>query len=400
MKVLTYRYKTYNKLKFLRLERDKTEELYQSKLQFFTNISHEFRTPLTLITAPIDKLEATETDSDRKFILSLMKKNSQRLLRLINQILDLRRIDRGGLKLNISEGNLIDTLNDIFISFNEFSVVKNIDFNFEYDKGYNIFYDKEIINHCIYNLLSNAFKFTPENGAIKLKVYQTKLNSKNYLSLEISDTGIGISNEDIDKIFDRFYMHQNSKSFSQGSGIGLHLVKELVELHKGVIIVKSNIGQGTTFIIYIPLDYDVYQESDYCESALFLDVDKENNKFTYPDKLVINDNINQTEKKSDNKKKSKTILIVDDESDIVMYLKHALESKYNILTASDGVQGLEIVKSNYVDLILTDVMMPRMTGIELCTIIKNDLALCRIPVIILTAKNVLSSQLDGLGAGR
>ena len=133
--------------------------------------------------------------------------------------------------------------------------------------------------------------------------------------------------------------------------------------------------------------------------ALFLDVDKENNKFTYPDKLVINDNINQTEKKSDNKKKSKTILIVDDESDIVMYLKHALESKYNILTASDGVQGLEIVKSNYVDLILTDVMMPRMTGIELCTIIKNDLALCHIPVIILTAKNVLSSQLDGLGAG-
>ena len=219
---MTYRTSTYNKLKYARLKRDKNEELYQLKLQFFTNISHEFRTPVTLISNPIERLLNIEDDKEKRYLLSIMKRNSDRLLKLINQILDLRRLDNNGFNLNVESLDINSEIEDIFLSFKYEAEKRDIDYkmNNSFVQTKLLYFDKDIFNKVLYNIISNAFKYTPNYGEININIYDKNYNGEFYLAIDIVDTGIGISKDNIDKIFNRFYQCKDNERSNCGSEIG------------------------------------------------------------------------------------------------------------------------------------------------------------------------------------
>lgn len=360
-------------------EQQQKEELDQMKFRFFTNISHEFRTPLTLILTPLETLIKQQDDSMLKKKLESIYQNAYKLLSLVNQLLDFRKLEMKGEKAVFTTGNIIQFAKDIFIQFRELAITRNIDFKIDTPVDYLLInYDQDMMYKIINNLLSNAFKFTPKDGQIQLRLDKAVKNDKEYLTIEVSDTGCGIEEKDVPHIFERFYQIKEDNA-PTGSGIGLHLVKEYIKLHDGDITVSSLVNSGSTFTIYLPVDLPKTSDTKQPEE----------------EKDVINEVISDTKEK-DNRKK---ILVVEDNEEFRNYLTEQLGESYSVIEAGDGEQAEELIVSEYPELIISDLMMPKMDGIELCQRVKSNIETSHIPFILLTAKTSDEAKMDGYEAG-
>lgn len=383
------------------LKRIHDEELAQAKLRFFTDISHEIRTPLTLVISPLLKLIQEDNDTSRSYIYQLMYKNANRILRLINQLLDIRKIDRKQMKLRVQEINVISFVSDIIESFLPLSESKGISIEFISSGRIPdmVWLDVDFMDKIIYNLLSNAFKFTPRGGKIKVNL---QLSENDRLRLSVEDTGCGIPQSLIGYIFDRFYQVSDTKDIklreTLGSGIGLNLTKMLVELHHGNIWVKSKEGEGSLFAIEIPYLRQSYPESEQShipteytssysmESINILLDDLEKNKEGNTDR--------------DNTKSHKfSILIVEDNTDIRDMLKQELQQHFKIMESANGKEGYELAAAHQPDLIITDIMMPVMSGLDMTRRLRNNKNTRQIPIIMLTAKTTSADSIEGVQAG-
>lgn len=369
-----------------RIEFSKNEEIHQSKLQFFTGISHEFRTPLTLIIDPLEKLISERLDKDTvKKYHNLMHRNAKQLLLLINQLLDFRKLESGHLSLNMQESDIIAFVKTAAASFESRAKDRNIHFVVQSSlNSLNTRFDMAKMNMVLNNLLSNAFKFTPNGGEIVLNV--AILNEENKtLVIKLSDTGMGISEEEQEKVFDIFYQSTSSVSQQEGSGIGLALTKELVELHGGEIILESKVGQGTTFTVFLP----VSEEEDEPKNESF-----QQDFFVQEESRQMNSA--QSTDSSDN---LPLLLIVDDNDDIRNYIALNFSKEYRIILATNGSEGFLLATETIPDLIISDVMMPVMNGLEFCSKLKSDERTSHIPVILLTARQSDESKLEGYETG-
>ena len=370
------------------------EEMDKMKSNFFANISHEFRTPLTLILGPIKQISERLKDNKTKNELNIAYNNAGKLLRLVNQLLDLSKVESGNMKLQAVPQNIVSVIKVLIISFSPYAERKKIKLKFDSTEEEIIAYiDKEKIEKIVTNILSNAFKFTPEGGIIELKLS----NNLEYVNISIRDTGIGIPKEKISKIFDRFYqVDETNKKEYEGTGIGLALSKELIELHKGKIKIESTEGEGSIFTISISLSKKLYTEEEICNSVKSNKVDTdlipESRFFEATKKEKIDANmIIETEQP--------ILLLVEDNSDVRSYIRENLEKEYTVLEAVDGEDGLKKSIEHIPDLIISDIMMPKMDGFQLCKKLKTDERTSHIPVILLTAKAAIQDKIEGFETG-
>lgn len=390
-----------NELKQERLEKEKIEEINSLKLKLFTNISHDFRTPLTLIIGPLERMiKKKDGNSFVQKQHETMYRNASVLLQLINQLLDFRKSESGKLKLKASKNNIVSFVENIKKSFEELADYRGIEYTFKTaDSEIGIWFDVVNLKKVIFNLLSNAFKFTPDNGEIKIKVSTVKKNEQKYVKIEIEDTGKGIPKKNIKYVFDRFYQverEENARS-GTGTGIGLALAKSVIELHKGSIKVKSIENEGTSFSILLPFGKNhlekeqiIKEHKELEEIGIYEDILvnslKEKAQIVLPKKIEIDENI-------------PTLLIVEDNNEVRAFVKQIFENNHNILEAENGKVALDIAKNNSIDLIISDVMMPIMNGIELCENIKTNVITSHIPVLLLTAKTSQDSLKEGYKTG-
>ncbi|WP_188771322.1 response regulator [Emticicia aquatilis] len=375
------------KLTFNIEQNNRLKELDNLKTTFFTNISHELRTPLTLITGPFQQL-AEKYPSER--LIPLIQRNTDRLLTLINQLLDISKLEAGQMRPEISEQNITKYFRTLTSSFTSLAESRGIKFEIEFDKKDTYGYiDKDKTDKIITNLLSNAFKFTPIDGSVKIS---TKFDTSEQLMIvEVSDTGIGIEPEKLSKIFDRFFQVDDSHNRRfEGTGIGLALVKELVEVLKGQITVKSQKNIGTTFTTKLPIDFATWKEY-IIENADNLISEKTNFTNNNSEKInsaggtcIENDNI---------------LLVVDDNEDIRTYIRSIFEKEYKIVEAVNGKDGVEKARTQIPDIIISDLMMPEMDGFEFCKILKADEKTSHIPIVMLTAKANVESRIEGFQLG-
>ncbi len=391
-----------NELKLRDLEAKKIREIENMKSRFFTNLSHEFRTPLMLIKGPVEQLLSGNNVNQSEQV-KLIQRNSEKLQNLIDQLLELSQLEAATIQLKAKKENIVSIVRGIYSSFTALAHRKNIDLNFNSIKDDIITWiDRDKFEKVLNNLLSNAFKFTPDNGKINIEILITSSDNQDYSTISIKDSGIGIPEEKIDKIFDRFYQVDDStKRAYSGSGIGLSLVKELVDLHKWKIFVNSNIGIGTEFILQIPLDEDYLSGSQKVfEKNLVVDYD--GGPLTHSvSKTNGEDNFNLKGSNSTklNLQKKATLLIVEDSADVRIYLNDILKDEYNLIVSENGERGLSEALEKLPDLIISDVMMPIMDGIEFCKNIKSDWRTAHIPVVLLTAKASAESKIEGLETG-
>lgn len=402
--ILQERFKEKQAVKFERDKRIQEEILHDKKLQFFTNISHEFRTPLTLILNPIqDLLKDTKLklpfSADEK--LQIIKKNADRLNRLINELMDFRKLKSNKISLKSENVDIVSFVSDVVGHFKEEASHRKIDLVFENNQErFSSYLDKEMIEKVLFNIISNAFKVTPDNG--KIIVSTQKLQRRKYLKLfnseksveafemKIKDTGAGLNKRELTKIFERFYqLNKLNKGYYGSTGIGLEVVKDFVELHKGIISVSSKVKEGTQFTVTLPLVTKYYEVSEEIKDDELTD--------TIIDSQVIN--VPENEILSEIDKKSYTVLIVEDNIELSNYLKSSLSNYYKVITASNGKNGLDKAISKLPDIILTDVVMPEMDGIDFCKSIKTNLKTSHIPLLMLTAKSMVEDKIKGIDSG-
>lgn len=393
-----------NQLKHERLEKERIKEVNQMKLRFFTNISHDFRTPLTLIIGPLERILSKKGGND--FIQrqhEIMYRNANVLLQLINQLLDFRKSESGRLQLKASKNNIVPIVRDIKLSFEELAKARQINYTFTTSSNdIQVWFDKVNLNKIVFNLLSNAFKFTPNNGEISITVStivnkRKKDNSRGFLKLEINDNGKGIPKKDVDFVFERFYQSGKDESTQSGTGIGLSLTKSLVELHYGTIEVKSKEGKGTLFIVLLPLGKNHLSENEISletNESLATDLCY----FDQPTNF-IKDRIEADDYETTVDATKSTLLLVEDNFEVRALIKNIFQNDLNVLEAENGEIALKIAIQNTVDLIISDVMMPLMDGIEFCEKIKTNILTSHIPVILLTAKTSKESQTTGFTTG-
>ena len=387
---------------------EKVKLVNQLRLRFFTNISHEFRTPLTLIIDPLEQLmKNMKTDANTQNTLNIINRNAQRLLHLINQLLYFRRIETGKLKLNVSKGNLQVFLHGIFESFKDLAEHQKINYRFiETEINEETWFDAEKVENVFYNLLSNAFKNTPTSGSITLKV--EKINedwddciAAPFVAISVIDTGRGISEEHMPHIFNRFYkdVESGKQTDFTSSGIGLALTYEIIQALNGEIKVQSQPRKGSTFTVCIPYSKKRYESDQINETNVPAEINIEGRINVLTEHIVArNTNYELDEVTSGNKTKP-TILIVEDNFDLRSFLLQTLRSEYRVLGAENGKIGLEMAKKYSPELIVSDVMMPVMDGIELCSRLKKNIQTSHIPIILLTAKNMVESWIEGLETG-
>ena len=390
-KTVANRIRLRNELKISHIEKEKSEELTQIKLRYFTNISHELLTPLTIIMLQIDSLRNKNTSDSSQF--DLMKDNVIRLKRLIQQILVFRKTESGNMKLKIRQNDIIAFVNNICKSnFKPLVTQKKINFSIDVEhESYMAYFDPDKLDKIIYNLLSNAFKHTQKGGHIAVKISFIQRNEDTIMRLSVSDTGDGIAEKDVPHIFKRFYISSSSDQ-SQSHGIGLALTNDLLQIHKGSIEVKSQLGEGAVFTIEIPVSKSIYTEEELSE--------EENLPIDLPDMNEVI--ISETEINADNEviiKEDSTVLIVEDNLELQDLIVDNFSSRYNVLKADNGLKALEVLRDNEVDLIISDVMMPEMDGLTFCKIVKNDIATSHINVLMLTAKNSTEDRIDCYNAG-
>ncbi len=379
--------RTEQRLNFNLAQNTRLKELDNLKTRFFTNISHEFRTPLTLLVGPIDDLK---NKYPQEGIISVMQRNIQRLQSLINQLLDLSKLEAGEMKINFQEVDLSQFLGQLFASFESLAQSKNIIFNYSQSHLTQLAkFDLDKLEKIITNLLSNAFKFTPKNGRISVRVEY----EKNQVFLKIQDFGIGISPERLSHIFDRFYqvdessLHDGTQPFQEGTGIGLSLVKELVDLLKGEIEVESSVGEGTSFTLTLP--FESIQNLSKSASKF---VSKNHSEMVYNELQSLNGHEVELDSQS-------VMLVVEDNPDLRNYIRSIFENQFRLVTAVDGQEGLMQAFEHIPDIIISDLMMPKLDGFGFCERIKSDERTNHIPVIMLTAKASIADKLIGLSKG-
>lgn len=408
-----------HELSIQRMEAEKMHEVDQLKSRFFANISHEFRTPLTLLLGPLDKLMAEPAYAQERSLFSMMQRNAQRLLHLINQLLDLSRLEAGRMKADVKAGAIVPFLKSIGLSFTPLAERQQISYHFQYPNDHPVVYfDADKLEKIITNLLSNAFKFTPTGGCItfsaQLHAAEKSITTPvqkpqdaadlSLLELKVEDSGVGMTEEQLAHVFHRFYQADDSQQGIEGSGIGLSLVRELVELYGGEVTATSKAGEGSCFTVKLPLWQASFAEiivdqqttangkeqllpsaaSGYESNGKSIDED------TPPDGAA------PEEAPLDG---APLILIVEDNADVRAFIRENLQAVYQLMEAADGVQGYQQATEQIPDLILSDVMMPKMDGVELCAKLKADEKTAHIPVILLTAKASGGDKIEGLKTG-
>jgi len=384
-------------LEFERKEKERIEELNQVKLRFFTNISHEFRTPLTLILGQIEVLMQMDLGTTIYNRILRIYKNAWHMRNLISELLDFRKQEQGYLKLKVEEQNLVTFTRQIYMCFYEYAQKKEITYRFDnVEETISVWFDSKQLQKVIFNLLSNAFKYTPNKGSIRVEVRM--LASQAIVS--VCDTGVGIPEEHISKIFERFYQTDNSSSFTLGTGIGLALAKGIMNMHHGKIDVESTVGKGTKFTLSLPLGNRHFSDEEMTtvesrESVIIseavpmlpfeqiMDVEEEKTK--------VQENIKEEDKP--------IILLVDDNEELLSMLEDLFLPIYKVYIAHDGREGLEMARQIQPDLIISDVMMPEMSGKELCYKIKTNVELSHISVVLLTAQTSVEYVVEGLMFG-
>jgi ligand-binding sensor domain-containing protein/signal transduction histidine kinase/DNA-binding response OmpR family regulator len=399
-------------LQLKELEEAKKEEVHQLQLQFFTNISHEFRTPLTLLLGPLEKLIGNSSQPEQSRTYQLMHRNATRLMNLINELMDFRKAESGVLKLNVSPGNASVFMNEIMDEFGLWAEQKHINFTLQnYDLGgKEVYFDRQLLEKILLNLINNAFKYTNDGGQITVKLffderkfkpsYQNELKITNtyqarqYMYILVADTGIGISAESIKYLFQRYY---RITSTHLGSGIGLAFVKTLTLLHKGSINVYSERNKGTEILIALPVS-----EADYSANERWISDNKpvllESVTTGGPHPTEYNE-IKEQPGAARTNITARYILLVEDNTELRTFLKEILGGVYQIIEAKDGVEGLAMALETSPNMIISDVMMPNMNGIELCKLIKREEQTKHIPFILLTAKDSLEAKLEGIESG-
>jgi signal transduction histidine kinase/ligand-binding sensor domain-containing protein/DNA-binding response OmpR family regulator len=376
-----------------KLQAQQQHELDNSKLKFFTNISHEFKTPLTLIMSPLEGLLKIEEIEEKRKQLNLIHRNAQKLFHLINQLMEFRKIELGKLDINETSGDLVLFLNSIFEAFKEVATQKNINYAFYSNLRHAyLLFDHDKLDKIIYNLLSNAFKFTPQHGIINFHVtFSQVANNKQSLKIMIKDTGAGIAENDKEHIFDRFYQADEVKNTGQGTGIGLALAKELIDVLNAKIELESQLGEGSCFTVFLNLK--VAAKTDIQEK------DAIDHGSITQHQILDNASLANFEQGKTLQSTRKTILIVEDNYDLLNFLTDQLKTEFTIINALNGASGWEETIKEFPDLIISDIMMPLMNGIELCKKIKTDERTSHIPVVLLTAKSSEESQLFGFEEG-
>lgn len=372
-----------------RMENEKYKELEEMKYRFFTNISHEFRTLLTLIITPIGSILKRTTDGETRHQLNDVSRNAGDLLQLVNQLLDFRKMEMNGEHLNLTSGNLNEFIQYTTMKFMPLAEQKNIRLAFE-DKteGLFMYFDKDKVGKILTNLLSNAFKFTKTGGSVCVSLEKCILDSRRCAHIIVEDTGCGIPKEDQAHVFERFYRtEQDSSSQQIGSGIGLNMVYEYIQLHEGKVSLESEEGKGSRFIVDIPADLkrEVQQEAS------------EENRIASP---VMADVVDGAVGVQTFRKIEKTVLVVEDNEDFSHFLSQELGRIYNkVLTAKDGIEGAMMAEAENPDIIVSDVMMPRMSGTDMCRRIKENIETSHIPIILLTAWSTDEGRAAGYKAG-
>ena len=361
-----FRMNLNNQLQVEKLERQKIKELNDIRMKFFTNISHEFRTPITLILGPIDNIAHLITDDELKPQINILRQNTNRLLKLIDQIMNLCKLENDEITLKSQAGDIVRFTNNILVQFNEHANKRGVALSFTSELlEVTMLFDEDKMEQIIYNLLYNAIKFTPESGAVALSIKESPQDG--FVDIEIKDTGVGIKASDLGRIFECFYQGETPTTIAeQGTGIGLMLVEKFVTMHNGVVNVESEVGVGSKFTISLPI--------------LSLSSSKTNTS--------------QTTNES-----QQTLLIAEDNYQMREYIKLCLVSEYNIIEAVDGEQAWELIKQHKPNMVISDVAMPKMSGVELCVKVRNDFATSNIPIILLTAKSAEVDIEKGIKAG-
>lgn len=398
---------------------EKEHELDQMKLNFFINVSHEFRTPLTLILNPIDKILSRYADPEEvKSSAQTIQRSARRLLNLVNQLLDFRKMDLGKAPLEMVKGDLANFSRDVLMLFEDLAEVKGVKIYFKSaSKNIIAWFDPDKVEKIVTNLISNAIKFTDAGGSVTLSISKISVQPKfkwiplkkqdyanDYAEIKITDTGIGFKEDQLKDVFKRFFHGDNRKS---GTGIGLNFTKGLVELHGGEILVESEYDKGTTFTIRLPLHkHKVGRDTVESKNYLFENYDFDLNgiKSTEYEIAISNDN-----KKTDvsifddaamgDEAKRPVLLIVEDNRELRNHLRNELKNQFKIREAVNGSEGLEKVLRHYPDIIISDVMMPEMDGFELCRRLKTNIDTCHIPIVLLTARSLEEDRIEGYNTG-
>lgn len=396
IRTIVNRERLQTRLKVEHMELSKMQELDEMKSRFFANISHEFRSPLTLILGPLKSMYEDSSNGNFKDQFALMIRSAESLLNQINELLDLSKIESGNMKLEASEQDIVKFIKPIAHSFSSLASKKYISYNVNLpNHPIDIFYEKDKLEKVVVNLLSNAFKYTPEFGKVNLSV--AKEGKK--VVITVQDSGLGIPSDELQYIFDRYYRVNNRNiRTNKGTGIGLSLTKELVELHKGEIKLHSVENEGTTFKVYLSLGKEHLNSTDIVDKPVDYKFKKQEGIEFETDKIsnVDQDPIDEFDEQTDS---LPVILIVEDNPDINGYIKQVLESNYRILQAYNGLEGLELALQHIPDLIISDIMMPELDGYGMCKKIKSDVKTSHIPVMILTAKASNESTIEGFEIG-
>ena len=411
--IVFYRFR--RNLELRRLEEKKKDEIHQVQLQFFTNISHEFRTPLSLILGPLEQLQKEDKSEAAHHHYQVMHRNANRLMNLINELMDFRKSESGVLKINVMPGNLNLFLHEISEEFSELALQKKIKFSVTVpEENGETWFDRQVLEKIIINLISNSFKYSREPGIISVDVltsledfkpaFENELilksgyTGKKYIYLRVVDNGIGISGESIAHLFERYYKITDAHL---GSGIGLAFVKSLATLHKGDIYVYSERNQGTEIIIGLPVSKDDYDKKErWIQNKKETGARLESIHVKYEQNYIATALPVVEEKPDDAESIIKPhILIVDDNEELRTFLKESLSPQYHIIEAADGFAGITMAKDEFPDIIISDVMMPGMNGVEFCKRIKEDIETSHISFIMLTAKGAAEARIEGTASG-
>ncbi|WP_152541640.1 hybrid sensor histidine kinase/response regulator transcription factor [Saccharicrinis fermentans] len=379
-----------NQLKIIRLENQHAEDIDRSRQQFFTNISHELATPLSLIIGSIEKLgKASELKQKSKKYVQIIENNVRRLLWLNNQLFDFRKLENKSLSLKISEFEVVEFSNKVFGLFVDKAEQKNIAYTFISDMDHLLVkMDFRKLETILFNLLSNAFKFTPSGGTITLTIGSDDLESGNSMFISVKDSGVGLSEEDQQRIFERFYQSDDAKKMERGSGIGLSLVKEYAKMHEGKVVVNSQLGQGSEFKVFLSL------QLDYDRSEPFSTGQDNSEPLLKPQTDVkIHDTI------ANESTGYPTILLVEDDKEIAEFIQFSLKDNYKFSVASNGKKAFQVIAETMPDLVISDVSMPEMDGIEFTKRFKSNSKTAHIPLILLTGKSEKEVQIAGFKNG-
>lgn len=383
--------KLKQKLIYEQIDKDRIEVINQGKFKYFTNLSHEFRTPLTLIYGPLERIIENNIDPKNVKLLDILKRNTQRLLSLVDQLITFRQAEQGFVKLNFTKLTLGEFLSPTTEAFENYALERNINFFYKINSpNEEIIIDVEKFERILFNLLSNSFKNTPNQGSISIKANVKTKDEKKIIKVEIIDTGKGIPKENLENIFERFYQLGNEEGKVSGGGVGLAFCKSLIDLFKGRIKVKSELNKETKFTVYIPSkDIDQIDVKEIQKKKTFI-------KNWLPLKIEKGIEIVDTEEPM---KKKHSVLVVENEIDIQNFLKTTLSNNYNITIANNGIEALEKIKQTQFSTVISDVMMPEMDGFELCKSIKSEPDTCNLPVLLLTALESDTDVVKGLEFG-